>query len=210
MDYDLLKIRLISSFIIVSIFIIFFVYLIDFINILFIFIYLLIFYEVYKNFTKKILIFFLYLYLILSFLSLQIYIDLYFNILELFFVFLVIVIFDTFSYLVGAQFGNKKIFKIISPNKSYEGLFGGIFFTIIIVCYLNYFFVFIEFNKSIYLICLYIFLAFWGDVLESIFKRISLIKNSSNFIPGHGGVFDRFDSFIFCVYGLFIYNFLYQ
>ena len=140
----------------------------------------------------------------------KIYIILYLNIEELLFVFLVIANFDTFSYLIGASFGHKKIFKKISPNKSYLGLLGGIFLTIIIVSYLNYFFSFIEYNKFIYLIIFYIFLSFWGDILESFFKRISLIKNSSNFIPGHGGIFDRFDSFIFCTYGLFIYNFICQ
>ena len=210
MDYDLLKTRFITSSIIIIIFLIFFIYLRDLINFLFICIYLLVFYEVYKNFTRKKIIIFLYMYLLLSFVCLQIYIVLYLNIEELFFVFLVIANFDTFSYLIGASFGHKKIFKKISPNKSYLGLLGGIFLTIIIVSYLNYLFSFIEYNKFIYLIIFYIFLSFWGDILESLFKRISLIKNSSNFIPGHGGIFDRFDSFIFCTYGIFIYNFIYQ
>jgi len=148
--------------------------------------------------------------LILSFLCLQLYIILYLNINELLFVFLIIANFDTFSYLIGASFGHKKIFKKISPNKSYIGLFGGVFFTIIIIFYINYLFSFIEYNKLIYLIIFYIFLSFWGDVLESMFKRISIIKNSSNFIPGHGGIFDRFDSFIFCAYGLYLYSLIYQ
>ena len=41
--------------------------------------------------------------------------------------------------------------------------------------------------------------AFIGDLIESFFKRKSNIKNSSEFIPGHGGVFDRFDSFVFSI-----------
>ena len=210
MDYDLLKTRFISSSFIIIIFLIFFIYLRDLINLLFICIYLLTFYEVYKNFTRKKIIFFLYIYLILSFLCLQLYIYLYINIYELLFVFLIIANFDTFSYLIGASFGYRKIFKKISPNKSYIGLFGGVFFTIIIVFYINYLFKLLEYDRIIYLIFFYIFLSFCGDVLESLFKRISLIKNSSNFIPGHGGIFDRFDSFIFCTYGLFAYNVIYQ
>ena len=41
--------------------------------------------------------------------------------------------------------------------------------------------------------------SFTGDIIESFFKRKNNIKNSSNFLPGHGGFFDRFDSFIFSV-----------
>ena len=44
-----------------------------------------------------------------------------------------------------------------------------------------------------------IILSFLGDVIESYFKRINNLKNSSNFLPGHGGFFDRFDSFILCI-----------
>ena len=71
MDYDLLKTRFITSSIIIIIFIIFFMFLRDLINFLFICIYLLVFYEVYKNFTKKKIIIFLYIYLLLSFVCLQ-------------------------------------------------------------------------------------------------------------------------------------------
>ena len=41
--------------------------------------------------------------------------------------------------------------------------------------------------------------AFVGDIIESYFKRKNLIKNSSELIPGHGGIFDRFDSFLFSI-----------
>ena len=53
---------------------------------------------------------------------------------------------------------------------------------------------------SILIIFIYILSAFIGDIIESLFKRINGIKNSSNFLPGHGGFFDRFDSFIFSIF----------
>ena len=49
---------------------------------------------------------------------------------------------------------------------------------------------------------MFIVFSFFGDILESYFKRISNIKNSSTWIPGHGGLFDRFDSFILSAFTL--------
>ena len=52
--------------------------------------------------------------------------------------------------------------------------------------------------------------AFVGDILESIFKRNSNIKNSSNFLPGHGGFFDRFDSFLMSINSLCLYSYFFK
>ena len=70
----------------------------------------------------------------------------------------------------------------------------------------------IIFDKNINLISLFFILiiilsGFLGDVIESYFKRINNLKNSSNFLPGHGGFFDRFDSFIFAIV---IYSLIYK
>ena len=207
MDYNSLKKRIISSIIIIIFFLVSFIYLQDYFNILFLTIYLIIFYEIYKYFALKKIITLLYLYIFLSLILLELYIYYYLNIYDLMFVFFVLSIFDSLSYLIGSLFGKKKIFNYISPNKSYVGLFSGIIGTVLITFYINYFYSFYNNYECIILTAMFIFLSFWGDVIESFFKRISFIKNSSNFIPGHGGFFDRFDSFIFCVYGLFAYNF---
>ena len=111
---------------------------------------------------------------------------------------LTVISFDIFSYIIGKNFG-KNNFTKISPNKTYEGLFGGALSSICLALLFSYIF---EINVNIELI-FYIFLiilsSFIGDMIESFFKRKNNLKNSSEFIPGHGGVFDRFDSFLFSI-----------
>ena len=58
----------------------------------------------------------------------------------------------------------------------------------------------IKINKELIIYVFFIiFSSFIGDIIESYFKRKNNIKNSSGFIPGHGGIFDRFDSFLFSI-----------
>ncbi len=109
-----------------------------------------------------------------------------------------IITFDIFSYLIGNFFGKNQLIKL-SPNKTIEGFLGGFIIsftsTLLILFYLE-----IPINlNSILFILIIILSAFIGDIIESYFKRKNNIKNSSNFIPGHGGVFDRFDSFLFSI-----------
>ena len=56
----------------------------------------------------------------------------------------------------------------------------------------------IDIYLFIFIICIILF-AFLGDIIESFFKRKNNLKNSSDFLPGHGGIFDRFDSFMFSI-----------
>ena len=113
---------------------------------------------------------------------------------------------DTFAYLVGRKFGKHKLFERISPKKTIEGFIGGIIFTLIAGYFIS------KFNYT-YTTLFWLILAFIvsvfgtiGDLIESMFKRDSNIKDSSNLIPGHGGFLDRLDSFIFAI--PFIYIFL--
>ena len=206
MDFKILITRSLTGLLLILSFVILFLYFEKYIWIAFSFIYAVIIYEIYTYFIKNRFKIFIYLYVFVSFLLLQLYLNNYYELSELITLFLVIIFFDTFSYVIGSLFGKKKIFKTISPNKSYVGLFGGTFFTIFMLylldIYLNYF----SLNQSFLIIIIFIILSFVGDIIESFFKRISMIKNSSEFLPGHGGFFDRFDSFIFSVYGLFFYN----
>ena len=105
-------------------------------------------------------------------------------------------ILDTSSNFFGSLIGRKKILLSISPNKTYEGLFSGMILTIIFMTIFNYFFTDYYVYSFFLIILSIIFLSFLGDIIESYFKRLSHLKNSSKLIPGHGGFFDRFDSMV--------------
>ena len=162
---------------------------------LIIFLYLIIFVEINLFFKKNRMLILIYLLISLIF-----FINIGFNkdnIYNFNFMILIIITFDIFSYLIGTKYGSTKILKTISPKKTLEGLVGGIIFSLLfsislIILFKN------EINFSIVLfILIIIFSSFTGDIIESYFKRINNLKNSSNFLPGHGGFFDRFDSLIF-------------
>ena len=167
-------------------------------------IYIIIFYEIYKFFEKKKYI--IYVYTIISFLFFYFYTSFYFNFLNFNFFILIIILFDTSSYLLGAKFGKLKIFSKLSPNKTLEGYIYGITITnILSIFFVIYFYKLFLFEKIIF-INLIILTALIGDLLQSYFKRINTLKDSSNYLPGHGGFFDRFDSFTFSIIFLTIYN----
>ena len=111
---------------------------------------------------------------------------------------LIVISFDIFSYIIGKKFGKNKFTKI-SPNKTYEGLFGGALISIFLSLFFAYIFEILINIELIFYIFLIVLSAFIGDIIESFFKRKNNLKNSSEFIPGHGGVFDRFDSFVFSI-----------
>ena len=165
-------------------------------------------FEIYKNFINRKIILLLYLYIVFSFLCLEIYLYYFYNSEIFLFLFTIIIFFDTFCYLFGTLFGEKKIFKRISPNKTFAGLYLGIFFTLLLSIILNQIFEIFDLITGFVFIIMIILLSFLGDIIESIFKRISGLKNSSNLIPGHGGFFDRFDSFILCTYGLILFSYV--
>ena len=171
-------------------------------------IFIIIFYEVYKNFKKNKLKEFLILYLIFSFVFYIIYFIFFFNYLIFLYCVLVIVSFDTFSYLIGSKIGKTKIFPKISPNKTIEGYFFGLILSIVFSGIFNYYILIFNLFEFFLFTIFLIQFAFIGDLLESFFKRISNIKDSSKFIPGHGGFFDRFDSFLSIPFILLPYSFL--
>ncbi len=103
---------------------------------------------------------------------------------------------DSGAYFAGKSFGKRKMAPAVSPNKTIEGLIGGIIAaTVVGWLFADWFS--IEFS-SVFVMLVTIFatvvISVLGDLVESMFKRVSGIKDSSNIIPGHGGVLDRVDS----------------
>ena len=103
---------------------------------------------------------------------------------------------DTFAYFVGSAIGSHKLCPSISPNKTIEGFGGSLVGTTAAVAALGWFFGFPVPEMAGLGLALSIF-ATLGDLVESVAKRETGIKDSGNIIPGHGGVWDRFDSVLF-------------
>jgi len=112
-------------------------------------------------------------------------------------IFVLIWIFDTMSYVIGVQFGKNKISTKVSPNKTWEGFFGGLLFCLIFsILSFNYIQEIYPFWKTILLGLLIPIFAIIGDMTQSKLKRKAGVKNSGILIPGHGGLYDRLDSTI--------------
>lgn len=104
---------------------------------------------------------------------------------------------DSFAYFGGMKFGKNKLSPNISPNKSIEGSVIGSLSSIAIAL-LFYFTTNIFSNLAIAIGVTLIVsvIGQFGDLIESAYKREYGVKDSSNLLPGHGGIFDRFDSVI--------------
>ena len=100
-------------------------------------------------------------------------------------------IFDTFAFFIGSKFGVNFIVKKISPNKTLEGLIGGVIGSAIFGLMLGHLY---NINFLALIFVLGAFLAFAGDLLISYFKRQSGVKDTGSVLPGHGGILDRIDS----------------
>lgn len=101
---------------------------------------------------------------------------------------------DTGAYLFGVSIGKHKIFPRISPKKSWEGFFGGLIFTTIIAWAISRYFHNITFAHWLTIGLISAIIGVFGDLVESMFKRSLEVKDSGKFLPGHGGILDRFDS----------------
>lgn len=111
---------------------------------------------------------------------------------------------DSGAYFLGVRFGKTRLVPAISPKKSYEGLFGAMLGGLIAMLLFHR----IMEMGAIESCCVGAFVGLLGqigDIFESAGKRVWAVKDSSGLIPGHGGILDRMDSFLFAAPFMFAY-----
>lgn len=117
---------------------------------------------------------------------------------------------DSGAYCVGSltakrPSGNHKMFPRVSPAKSWEGLFGGIFFALIAgIVYWQVGWFLYAWQSLVFALLIAVF-GTLGDLMESLMKRTIGVKDSGRFLPGHGGVLDRFDSILLATPVVYLY-----
>lgn len=106
---------------------------------------------------------------------------------------------DSGAYFVGRKMGKRKLAAKVSPNKSIEGLLGGIVTVTVVIIAVQFSFLKVSLLQHILFFTLSIITVFssvLGDLFESMIKRRAGIKDSGRILPGHGGVLDRIDSLL--------------
>jgi len=156
-----------------------------------------------KNKNLKILI----LFILIFFLFCSYYIN---NLLNGNFIILYLILLswvsDAGGYVFGKIIGGKKI-NIISPNKTFSGFFGSILFVQILLLFISNMNIQNLLDEQLlkpYFVFICTIVIITGDLIFSYLKRLSNIKDFSNIIPGHGGLFDRIDGLIFLVIFVFM------
>jgi phosphatidate cytidylyltransferase len=119
--------------------------------------------------------------------------------------FILIWVNDTFAFLVGKNFGKRKLLERISPKKTIEGFLGGL-----LACCIAGFIIFKlakMYTPSFWIGLALIACVFGtiGDLIQSKFKRQAGVKDSGTLMPGHGGLYDRLDSIIYAAPFIYIY-----
>jgi len=105
---------------------------------------------------------------------------------------------DTFAYLSGRAFGTHLMTPLISPKKTWEGFAGGLVGAILATVIANWAFgVGMRIAVAAFVGVLIALAATVGDLAESLLKRQTGVKDSGTLIPGHGGILDRIDSWLF-------------
>ncbi|MGH2327729.1 phosphatidate cytidylyltransferase [Campylobacter taeniopygiae] len=151
-------------------------------------------YQVYKKSNLKSIL--IYLYPSLPILALwQVYLA--HGMFALFWLILIVASCDSAAYFIGKLMG-KTPFSPTSPNKTLEGVIGGLVFASIFGTLIGIFVY--DFWLSLFCSFFSAFMAVIGDLLESYFKREAGVKDSGDLIPGHGGLLDRIDAAIIAAF----------
>jgi phosphatidate cytidylyltransferase len=108
----------------------------------------------------------------------------------------VVALSDVGAFIVGKSIG-KRPFSKTSPNKTLEGVLGGVIFATIGGAFVSYGLDLVTLEVGIIVSLLTSISAVFGDLFESYLKREADVKDSGNLLPGHGGVLDRVDGYLF-------------
>tara|TARA_B100001093_G_C26631392_1_gene929056 strand:- start:358 stop:846 length:489 start_codon:yes stop_codon:yes gene_type:complete len=142
-----------------------------------------------------------FIFLLFSFYS---FYELSIELFLLIFVLLICISTDIGGFIFGKIFRGPKL-TTISPNKTYAGMIGGYLLSLICLAVIS---IFIDYSATTFQLILITILISTvsqaGDIIVSYYKRQARIKNTSNLIPGHGGLLDRIDGMIFAVPTLFL------
>ena len=160
-----------------------------------------------QNENKKLLVIYKVLITLIFFIFILIKITAAMTSIDLIEVIIVIWLFDTYSFLGGKIIGGKKLMPSVSSGKTQSGLLVGIIATLF--SFYIYSIIVNDYSlKYLLFVSIIIMFAFLGDVIASIIKRMSSLKDSGSILPGHGGLLDRLDSFIGAFFFIGIYQLL--
>lgn len=114
---------------------------------------------------------------------------------------------DTLAYASGRFLGKNKLFPSVSPKKTWEGFFGGVIGTMVVMHVIVFFAGEYSINNAFIITFVSILasvLATFGDLFESKLKRAAGVKDSGKILPGHGGILDRIDAMLFVAPVLYV------
>lgn len=115
---------------------------------------------------------------------------------------------DTGAYIFGVRFGKRKLFERHSPKKSWEGFLGGVFTSVIVSGLISIQFDVLSIAGWVGMAIIISCFGTMGDLVESMFKRSLNVKDSGSFLPGHGGLLDRFDGLLLAAPVAYVYLYL--
>jgi phosphatidate cytidylyltransferase len=122
------------------------------------------------------------------------------------FLYLIIWASDTGAYYIGTAFGKHRLYEKISPKKSIEGLIGGVLASTLVAILCKLWLVpSLGIIEAVVLGAVLALVGTVGDLVESLIKRSTGVKDSGTIIPGHGGILDRMDSMMFAAPVLYYY-----
>ncbi|MBW1667472.1 MAG: phosphatidate cytidylyltransferase [Deltaproteobacteria bacterium] len=124
----------------------------------------------------------------------------------IFFLMAVIFLGDTGAFYVGRALGKHKLYRSISPGKTWEGALGGVLSAVVAALVFPEFFSIYKVNSTIIVLAIVLSICGQiGDLAESMLKRTNGVKDSGSILPGHGGLLDRIDGLLFSIPVLYLF-----